>query len=57
MTYLQTEEEFALFKVMKDCLNETITKKVGYEAMLANVGYEFDTVHEMAVRVWISGYS
>lgn len=42
---------------MADCLDQTITKRVGYEAQLANVGYAFESVEEMAVRVWISGYS
>ena len=57
ITFLETPEDFALFAVMKNCLTEAITKKVGYEAGLANVGYEIEIVEEMAIRIWISGYS
>ena len=42
---------------MKNCLMETVSKKVGYEAGLANVGFDFEIVEEMAIRIWISGYS
>ena len=51
ITFLENQEDFALFAVMKNCLMETITKKVGYEVGLANVGFEFEIVEEMAIRI------
>ena len=51
ITFLEEPKDFALFAVMKNCLIETITKKVGYEVGLANVGFEFEIVEEMAVRI------
>ena len=42
---------------MKDCLKSTVTKRIGYEANLANVCYNMDSVEEMAVNFHFSGYS
>ena len=56
-TYLETPEDFALFKVMRNCLMETVTNRVGYEAELANVSFKIESVEEMAVKVTFEGYS
>ena len=57
INYLETEEDFALFAVMKDCLESTVNKRIGYEAKLANVEFSFETVEEMVIRIKITGYS
>ena len=55
--YLKTPKDFALFRVMKDCLKQTITKRIGYEANLAEVDYHLKSVEEMAINLNFSGYS
>ena len=57
VSFLRTPADFTLFKVMKDCLESTITGKVGFEAKLANCTYSVDLVEEMAVHIRINGYS
>ena len=57
MCYLKTPADFALFRVMKDCLKQTVTKRIGYEANLAEVSYRLRSVEEMAVNLNFSGYS
>jgi len=37
ISFLKNPEDYAMFSVMEDCLLETVTNRVGYEAKLANI--------------------
>ena len=54
---METPTDVALFKVMKYCLKETVTKRIGYEAKLAQMKYSIYSIEDMSIRVKISGYS
>ena len=57
MTFLQTPEDFAAFEITKGCLHATVTKKIGYEASIAELEYGLSLVDEIAVRLNINGYA
>lgn len=37
VTFLQTPEDFAAFEITKGCLHAMVTKKIGYEASIAQI--------------------
>ena len=55
--FLETPDDFALFGVLKDCMESTINQRVGYEAQLANFSYSFESTEEMGIHLRFSGYS
>ena len=57
LTYLKTPEDFALFKVMTNCLKRTIMKKVGQEIQIAQINFEFESVDDIAFNIKIAGFS
>ena len=56
-TFLESPKDFALFRVMKDCLKQTVINKIGYEAMLAHMKYSLSSLDDIAVKIEVSGYS
>lgn len=54
---MQTATDYALFNVLLSCLDQTVSKRIGYEAQLAQIQYEVTSVEDLAVRINISGYS
>ena len=42
---------------MKDCLEQAVTDKIGYEAELASVHFAVESINESGLRIKISGYS
>ena len=56
-TFLQSPGDFALFSVMKDCLNHIIQDRVGYEASLAHLDVSLTNVDDMAVCLELTGFS
>ena len=57
VSFVQTAADFALFKVLKDCLTAEITSKVGYEASLAHCNFELNSLDEQAIQIKIHGFS
>lgn len=57
LTFLSTPEDFALFDVMVNCLKSTVNRRIGDEAKLAHIDYDFESVNDMAVNIKISGFS
>ena len=55
--FLETAKDFALFNVLRDCLDSTFATKEGYIAQLANFQYQFCSTEEMGVHLRFSGYS
>ena len=49
--------DFGLFWVLRDCLISTVKKRVGYEASLAHVESDIETVEEMAISLTFRGFS
>ena len=56
-TFLESAKDFALFRVMKDCLKQTVINKIGYEAALAHMKYSLSSLDDIAVKIEVSGYS
>ena len=57
VSFFETEKDFALFQVFRDCFSQKLIKQIGYEAELAHMRYSFQTVEEMAINIKIRGYS
>ena len=57
VSFLQTPEDYALFRVMHDCFNATLTKLIGYEAKHAHVEYSMKSYEEMQICINIKGFS
>ena len=46
-----------MYNIMKDCFDSVVTKKIGFEAQLANITHDWHEVEEVAIGLEISGFS
>ena len=46
-----------MFEVVNDCFDNTMKKKVGFEAGLANISYDLSNIEDCAINIRISGFS
>ena len=46
-----------MFQVMKDCLIQTVQKRVGYEASLAHLEFSVSNTDEMVFSLEFKGFS
>ena len=56
-TFISSPKDFALFRVMKDCLKQKVIKEMGYEAALAHMKYSLISLDDLAVKIEVAGYS
>ena len=57
MAFLQTAYDYAMFNIMQDCLDNTHTKQIGFEASLSNIRSRISEVEDLALNIEISGFS
>ena len=56
-TYLETARDHVMFRVLKSCLKNEVTEKIGYEASLAEIHFKFSSLNDIGVKITIRGYS
>ena len=54
---LLTPNDVAMWSIVEDCFESTMSKVVGYEATLSNIFYDIKNVNDCAIQIQIQGFA